>query len=419
MLVQSEIGSLKMVLIHRPDSGIARVSPKQSDDLLFDDIVFYPQMLEEHRVFVDVLALFLGLENVIEIEDLLCESLVKEGDNKHLFLGEILQSEGLPPLYLTYLEELSDVDLAQTLITGYHKKRDHFLFDPIPNFIFTRDIAVMVNDHLILTKAAKRARHRENLIVEFIFYNHEIFKPLVNTDKIINLNNGELFMPSKMGEPIAIEGGDIMMLDTDTLLVGCSERSNAYTIGRLKQELFKRKVVEKVVQINIPPSRTYMHIDTVMTWVSDDVLVNYKPLIYEGIGSSVQVNYRNGKVLDFGSVKEYILRQVNPHTQFVFSGNGLSPYQEREQWTDGCNLVVIKPGVALTYDRNTHTELGFKKLGFKIMPARELLKQAQSPNFDIDSIERTIITLPSAELSRARGGSHCMTCPLHREILPE
>lgn len=416
MVVSSEIGSLKKVLVHRPDIGIARISPKQSDELLFDDIVYYPQMVEEHQVFVDILALFIGEENVLEIEDLLTQALVKEGGDNHLFLDEIIHSEGLPALYLTYLEELSDSDLAQTLITGYHKERDHFLFDPIPNFIFTRDIAVMVNDHLILTKAAKRARQRENLIVEFIFYNHDIFKSLVDNDKIVNLNDGNLFMPSKMGEPIAIEGGDVMMLDSATLLVGCSERSNAHTISQLKKELFNRKVIDKLVQINIPPNRTYMHIDTVMTWVSEDVLVNYKPLIYRGIGSSVQVNYRNGKVLDFGSVKEYILREVNPHTQFVFSGNGMSPYQEREQWTDGCNLVAIKPGVALAYDRNIHTELGFKKLGFKIIPAKELLEQAQSPGFDVDTIEKTIITLPSAELSRARGGSHCMTCPLHREV---
>lgn len=414
MKVSSEIGHLQKVLIHQPDIGISRITPKQSDELLFDDIVHYPKILEEHKTFVDILTLFLGEENVVKVEKLLAETLTYVGEEKLNFLLFLLKWEGLPLYYSDYLLELNTEDLAQTLITGFHKQRNHYLFDPIPNLIFTRDIGVMVNQHLIITKAAKSARYRENFIAQFIFKNHPTFLPLFEREALIDLTDPALFPPSKSGQSIALEGGDLMMLSEEILLVGCSERSNHYTIQALKDNLFQRGIIKQLVQINIPSDRAFMHLDTILTRISDNIWAGFKPLIHDGQGSNVLVYHASGQSQTFTSFKDYIIKEYNPNTTFAFCGDGESPYQEREQWTDACNLVTLKPGIALAYDRNIYTEKVFQSLGYSIIKANDLIAQALNPNFNLNKLENTIITLPSAELSRARGGSHCMTCPLDR-----
>ena len=172
IFVSSEISPLRRVIVHRPDEGIARVSPKRAEELLFDDIVYLPQMQKEHNIFTDVLKAFVGRENVLEVEDLLAETMTFDPEAKEEMVEKVVDFEELPTSFKQELLNLSDQDLAEVLISGYNKYNGHILFDPIPNFIFTRDIAAVVNDHVIITKAAKEARFRENFLTRCIFWAH-------------------------------------------------------------------------------------------------------------------------------------------------------------------------------------------------------------------------------------------------------
>ncbi|MEM9888554.1 MAG: arginine deiminase family protein [Bacteroidota bacterium] len=417
VFADSEIAPLKRVIVHRPDEGIARVSPKRAEELLFDDIVHLPRMQEEHDIFTRLLKAFVGKENVLPTEQLLLEALSQDEAAKEEMLDYISEAEELPKQYRKILNDLEDEALADVLVSGYLAQEKHILFDPIPNFIFTRDIAVVVNDHVLITKPAKEARFRENFLTRFIFWAHPLFSGLRAEGKVINLNDVDKFPPSKKREVVALEGGDTMILHKDYLLIGCSERTNAYAIESLKNVLFEKRVVKNVVQVNIPNDRSCMHLDTVFTQINHNHVVGYKPLIHDGLASNVEVHRDYGQTNYFASLRDFIKTELNSNMKFIWSGDGESPYQEREQWTDGCNLVTLRPGVAVTYDRNPKTEAAFKDYGYQIVGAEHLTQQLESGELSPEKVERTIITLPSSELSRARGGSHCMTCPVEREAL--
>lgn len=413
--VNSEIGAIKKVMVHRPDEGIARISPKRAEELLFDDIVYLPRMQAEHDIFRLVLEAFVGPENVMETQQLLLEALAEDQESKMDMIERIVDYEELPSKTKDLLAGLSNEKLTEVLITGYYDEDDYILFDPIPNFIFTRDIAVTINNHVVVTKAAKEARFRENFLTRFILWAHPLFRQVRREGHLINMNDVDEFPPSKRGEMVSVEGGDVMIINKDYLLIGRSERTTAHGIRSLREALFRRGVVKNVVQVNIPNDRSYMHIDTIFTQIHHHQVVAYKPIVIDGLGSNIEVHNIDGSTNFYTTVKDFFIAEINPKMEFILSGNGESPYQEREQWTDGCNLVTVKPGVALTYDRNPKTEEAFREAGYQLIHAYDFLDGVEKGKIIPERLEYTIITLPSNELSRARGGSHCMTCPIQRE----
>ncbi|MDQ3141050.1 MAG: arginine deiminase family protein [Bacteroidota bacterium] len=414
VFVDSEIQSLQKVIVHRPDVGIDRISPKRAGELLFDDIVFLPSMQKEHAIFQKVLAHFIGEDNVLETRNLIKEALDASEVFKEELIQQIKDFEELPNAIVKLLQTLSHDILAEALISGYYEFEDSFLFDPIPNFIFTRDIALTVNDHIVITKASKYVRHRENLLTRFIFYAHPLFSHLGTENRLINLNLVNEFPPSKKGEPISIEGGDLMILNKDYLLIGSSERTTDHAIMSLKKVLFEKGIVANIVEIEVPKERSFMHIDTLFTQINHKHFVGFKPIVKDGLGSYVTVYRINGDIVEYPTVLDFLHAEIDPEIEFIWAGNGESPYQEREQWTDGCNLLTIRPGIALTYDRNPYTEKAFKMAGYQVIHATDFIKQVEENKISIPDIENMIITLPSSELSRARGGTHCMSCPVLR-----
>ena len=343
------------------------------------------------------------------------------------------------------LLDLNPVALAKTFITGTLES-DRMLFAPIPNFIFTRDIGIVINEYVLLNKPAKKARTREALIAKYIFFNHPFFKEY--QDNILELNDGyhHFLLPKESDDrKVTLEGGDVMVVTKDHLLIGVSERTTMEAAHQAIQLLFEKNIVKKITVIKIPKKRDYMHIDTVFTQVRRDAWVmlgvfSKKSMKHED-EDSVQRALEGSKKDEKLKIIQFRKKDIeNPDIfrqsgrpallisakkicmcsgkiKFIYSGNNEFPFDAREQWTDSCNLLALKEGVVLGYDRNDKTIEAFRENGFQIIHAHDLIRQLEEGTMKADQIKDTLILMPSAELSRARGGFHCMSMPLLRDDL--
>jgi arginine deiminase len=211
---------------------------------------------------------------------------------------------------------------------------------------------------------------------------------------------------------MSIEGGDIMVIDHENLFIGSSVRTNKYSIEKLAQILFEKKVVEQVTLIEIPKLPHCIHLDTLFTQISSTDFVYYEP--YMG-GALEIIQYQGSldKQVAYKSLKQLIYA-IQPRARFIPCGNGKYPYPEREQYASGCNFVALKDGVAISYARNLKTLEALKEHGYQIISAGELLNGIKMGLTKVDQLESTIITVRDSELTRAGGGPHCLTLPLVR-----
>ncbi len=473
LFVNSEIGTLKRLLVHSPDSGLGKVVPSKAQDWLFEDIVHLDTIRkDEYDHYTKILLYFLdpeiikgklksidAVENkrnfykpehpdffrsdkVIELQWLLSDILSDENIKSKL-VASVCAIEGCTYITQKKLLSYNNIELAKTFISGSNIEKN-LLFAPIPNFIFTRDIGIIIKDHVLLNKPAKKARTREALLAKYIFFNHPFF--ISYRENIIELSDSHfsfLLPKEEDDKKITLEGGDIMVVSDDHLLVGISERTSSEAAAKITSTIFEKGIMNKVTIIKIPKKRDYMHIDTVFTQVKKNVWVMLGNFSRKAVKhEDVDVVERALEIKKEEKIKILQFHKKNPDTpvsfesledllydisktdldckeeiKFIFSGNNEFPYNAREQWTDSCNLLALKEGVVLGYDRNDKTSEAFQEAGFKIVYGKDLIQQFEDGTVKPDEIKDTLILMPSAELSRARGGFHCMSMPILRESL--
>ncbi|MBC7947992.1 MAG: amidinotransferase [Chitinophagaceae bacterium] len=470
--VTSEVGTLKRLLVHSPDSGLGKVVPSKAQDWLFEDIVHLETIRrKEYDYYTKLLLYFLDpkkikgrladvdnpennfnfykpghadffrSDKVVELQWLLSD-ILENHEIKLKLIASVCAIENCSYQTQIDLASLSSVKLATVFISG-STSAEVMLFPPVPNLIFTRDIGIVINDYILLNKPAKKARTREALLVKYIFFNHPMFASY--RDNVIEIpDTWHHFLLPKEGDDkkVTLEGGDIMVITKDHLLIGLSERTSQEAARQVINVLFEKNIVKKITVLKIPKKRDYMHIDTIFTQVKRNIWVmlgNFSrksikkedadPVqrILEGKRKDDKIEITQFRKKDpsdpikFDNLEELLIdisendHGVKGKVKFIYSGNNEFPFDAREQWTDSCNLLALKEGVVLGYDRNDKTVEAFKEAGFTIIHAHELVAKLESGEIIAEDMEDTLITMPSAELSRARGGFHCMSMPLWRE----
>ena len=376
------------------------------------------------------------LQNGGKLEDIL-----KEDDIRKKLVASVCAIESCNNRLQLKLIDTPPGELAKIIISG-SLNHDEMLFAPIPNLIFSRDIGIAINNYMLLNKPAKKARARETLLVRYIFFNHPLFTAYRENILEIPETVQHFLRPGEEQDAkTTLEGGDVMMVSPQHLLIGCSERTSVSGANEAIKLLFENKVVKKVTIVKIPHKRDYMHIDTVFTQVKRNVWVLLRSLAAtEGTDEGDEpiswftdkkskdkteiVQFEKGKKPKTYDTLEALLTDISENdleskkkTKFIYSGNDTFPYDAREQWTDSCNLLAIREGVVLGYDRNDKTVDAFKKHGFDVIKVQDLLQKFENNELDPQKMKDTLILMPSAELSRARGGFHCMSMPVMRDAI--
>lgn len=417
--IHSEIGRLRSVLVHEPGPEVDNMVPDMMEDLLFDDILFGDAARREHRTFRQLLE---ALDvTVYETRTLLRETL-KSSKARAAVLEVVL-----PHVSAATGARMSDATpaaLAGMLVDGVTAGPHHsdwttddlFEIPPLPNWCFQRDPQVVLGGSVIISSMATPARWREAFLSSIIFGFHPRF---ADVTRIFDPMHPDAHLPFYLG-PIrpSFEGGDLLVLSKDVLVVGSSERTNRTGIQHLARHLVRLPERPKALLVVVlPHRRAYMHLDTVFTPIDRDACLVYPPVVTGGTPEAATV-YE----VDLGSEKLVTSPRADLLSALRALGIDLEPIpcggsnpitQQREQWTDGANAFALAPGTITLYDRNRGTAEELSRRGYRVVDAHDVVSGRTA--VDLSGGHKHCILVPSHEISRARGGPHCLTQPIVRD----
>jgi arginine deiminase len=394
----SEVGRLRVVILHRPGAELQRLTPRNNDALLFDGLPWVAKAQAEHDAFSAVLE-SRGVE-VLLLADLLTEALSHSGAARMHGIAAAVDTRrlGLPLAQelSTYLRTLEARPLARVLMTGMTfnelplsggdlslvRRMHHggdFVIEPLPNLLFTRDSSFWIGPRVAITSLALRARVRETSLTDLIYAHHPRFLGVRRAYE---------------SRSAPIEGGDVLLLAAGVVAVGVGERTTPAGAEALARSLFDDDLAHTVLAVPIAQERAQMHLDTVCTMVDVDAAVMYPNIVDSLSAFTIHRDGQGGVRIDDAAPFVEAAASAMQIEKLRVIATGLDPVTaEREQWDDGNNTLAVAPGVVVAYERNTETNARLADAGIEVLP------------------------IEASELGTGRGGPRCMSCPAARDPL--